>query len=435
MKPSCYLKAYPLEGTPGNYLLFSQKKGSLIRISDRCYQGLQNGNLSPSEKKVLSKLGMIVENPEREKQEMLGLFDRMNAGNRGLNLMVVLNLDCNFACVYCYEGGMKGRRYMSGQTADRLMDFIGDRFDSRKTDLSIDFYGGEPLLSMARIRQIAAAAGNYARNRGATFTFTLVSNGSLFTRRIAEELVDLGLQNIKITLDGPAHLHNQSRPYKTGAESFEDIITNLQETWDLVKITIGGNYEKHTYPKFVSLLDYLGEAGLTPDRIAAIKFDPVMKQPDTEFALPDYKGGCVSMDEPWLIKAEAFLREEILKRGYRTQKVRPVTCMVDLNDSYVIHYDGVIYKCPGFIGQKEFAAGDLEHGLSDYSAIYQLGYWKNEQCSNCGYLPLCFGGCRYLSYLKEGKIGALDCRKAYLDVALETLVKQDARYATVFKKK
>ena len=434
MKSSCYLKAIPPDGKSNRYLLFSQAKGSLIRVNAKCYESLLNGTLAPSEAAVLARLGMLVHDPEHEKRAMPGLLDRINARNTALHLIVVLNLDCNLACVYCYEEGMKGRHYMSRQTGERLTDFIEARLKEGKKDLRIDFYGGEPLLSVPRIKQIAKRAGACAKAAGATFSFSLVTNGSLLKRPLAEELVGLGLENARITLDGPAELHDRTRPYKAGGGSFAQIIANIQETWDLVRISIGGNYEKHTYKKFAPLLDYLGQAGLTPDRIAAIKFDPVMKLPESGIGLPDYKGGCVSLNEPWLIEADALLREEILKRGYRTQKVRPVTCMVDLKDSYVVHYNGSLYKCPAFIGRKGFEAGDLERGLSDYSTAYHLGHWKNAKCAECTYLPLCFGGCRYISFVREGKIGALDCRKAYLDAALETLVKQDAKYAAVFKK-
>ncbi|MFP3998271.1 MAG: SPASM domain-containing protein, partial [Desulfobacterales bacterium] len=63
-----------------------------------------------------------------------------------------------------------------------------------------------------------------------------------------------------------------------------------------------------------------------------------------------------------------------------------------------------------------------------YSIIYRTGHWRNEQCAECEYLPLCFGGCRYMSYVKHSDPGVLDCRKDYLDACLETLVKQDAKY-------
>ncbi|MFW6011550.1 MAG: SPASM domain-containing protein [Desulfosalsimonas sp.] len=107
---------------------------------------------------------------------------------------------------------------------------------------------------------------------------------------------------------------------------------------------------------------------------------------------------------------------------------KPVTCMVDIKDSWVVHYDGTLYKCPAFIGKPEFAAGSLEAGIRDYSEVYRTQHWRNQQCAQCEYLPLCFGGCRYMSYVRDGRIGALDCRKDYLDACLETLVKQDAKY-------
>jgi len=117
-----------------------------------------------------------------------------------------------------------------------------------------------------------------------------------------------------------------------------------------------------------------------------------------------------------------------LKRGYRTSKPTPMACMIETTDSYVVNYDGVIYKCPGFIGKKEFAAGDLESGVNDYSEILRLGIYKNPDCAECVYLPLCFGGCRYMAYLRDGNIDKLDCKKEYFDAALETLLKQDIRY-------
>ncbi len=428
MQPSRYLGAYPCEEAPDKRLLFSLKKASILRLKTELYQALQNGTLPAREADILAGLGIAVEDPAEEKRAMLGFFDRLNAESNALHITVVLNLDCNFACIYCYEGDRKGRLYMTPQTADRLIDFIRSQFTEGKKDLRIDFYGGEPLLSLGLIRRISEAARVFTGTRGATYRFNLVTNGSLFRRRVAEELSELGLERVRITIDGPAETHNVSRPFTTGAGSFDTVINNIRETWDLVRIGIGGNYEQHNFRAFVSLLDYLVETGLTPDKIAAVKFDPVMKPPEGDLSLPEYHGGCASITEPWIREAEAFLREEILKRGYTTQRVRPVTCMVDVKDSYVIHFDGKIYKCPAFIGKEGFAAGDLETGVRDYRTIYKTEYWKNEQCTDCDYLPLCFGGCRYMSYVRNGHIGEPDCRKAYLDAALETLVKQDAKY-------
>ena len=389
---------------------------------------MKKGLLSPSDEALLSRLGFIVEDREAEKRAMLNFFDDANSRDPVLNIIVVLNLDCNFSCIYCYEGDMKGKLYMSDETAGGLIDFIKERFTEDKKTLLIDFYGGEPLLSIGLIKSISGALKPFCERRGASYTFTLVTNGSLFTKRVAEQLVPLGLKRVKITLDGPAEIHNRYRPFKSGAGSFDTIIGNIKDTCDLVKIGIGGNFEKNNYKKFPLLLDYLLREGLTPDRIPSIKFYPVIKRPAGDLSPTDYKGGCMSVNEPWIVEAEAGLREEILRRGYKTPKLAPILCMVETTDAYVVNFDGVIYKCPAFIGKEGFEVGDVQTGVKDYSAIYKLGIWKNEDCARCEYLPLCFGGCRYMTFVRDGNIERLDCQKDYLDASLETLIKQDIKY-------
>lgn len=429
MQLSRYIKVYPCEENPGSILLFSTRKVSKILVKKETWRAMEKeGGLSPSNEALLLKLGILVHDREEEKRDLLGLFDTLNAMNPGLNIMVVLNLDCNFACTYCYEGEMKGKRYMSDETADRLIDFIKENFPEQKKSLLIDFYGGEPLLSIGLIKYISRALQPFTEARGAAYSFTLVTNGSLFTKRIAEELTPYGLTGVKITLDGPAETHNRCRPFKSGAGSFATIIGNMKETCDLVKIGIGGNFARDNHEKFPLLLDDLVEEGLTPDKIAMVKFDPVIKYPEGNLSPPDCTGGCTSINEPWLSGVSAHLREEILKRGYHTKKLMPITCMIESTASYVVHFDGVIYKCPGFIGKTGYEAGDLRTGVSADTSAYKPGIWKNEECSGCEYLPLCFGGCRYMTFLRDGNTDAVDCQRAYLDASLETLVKQDVKY-------
>jgi uncharacterized protein len=313
--------------------------------------------------------------------------------------------------------------FMSGETVDQLIKFIRNKFKHKKKKLVIDFYGGEPLLSSKMIGFISSELKEFLHTRGADYRFNLVTNGTLFKRNLAEELVPLGLERVKITLDGPEEVHNQYRPFLSGSGSFNTIIQNIKDTCDLAAIVIGGNYDKGSYKKFVQLLDYLVQIGLTPDKIHAIKFDPIITRPKGASYPADYHDGCMSMDEPWLLDAEKLLRKEILKRGYHVPKPLPSPCMIEVKDAFVVNYDGTIYKCPAFIGRKKFSIGSLVNGNKDYSAVYKTDFYKNEKCVDCEYLPLCFGGCRYMSFIQHGSIEKLDCRKSYYDNSLETLVK------------
>jgi len=434
MKLSNYIKVYLFEEKPGHLLLYSTKRASMTLLKEGTYKSLLNGTLSSENQEVLEKLGMVVPDRELEKQEVMGFIDEINEKNKTLNISVIINLDCNFDCIYCYEGGQKGKRYMDNETADLLVDFIKNKLTPGIKSVNLDFYGGEPLLSAERIKSISASVKSFAESRGAKFTFTLVTNASLFKRRIAEELVDLGLTGIKTTLDGPPETHNACRPFKSGAPSFGSIIKNLKETNDLVKIAIGGNYKKDNYKKFPLLIDYLEKEGLTPDRIYELKFDPAMNSPKEGAAPADFTDGLMSINEPWVIESGAMLREEVLKRGYGTPKITPSPCQVELENACVVNFDGGIYKCPAWIGKKEFEIGNLRNGVADYSQSHKLGIWKNEECEACEYLPLCFGGCRYMSYVRDGNIDKVDCKKPYLDATLEKMIKQDIEYRALNKK-
>jgi uncharacterized protein len=101
--------------------------------------------------------------------------------------------------------------------------------------------------------------------------------------------------------------------------------------------------------------------------------------------------------------------------------------MMQLADSYVVNYDGTLYKCPGLIGRPGLAAGSLGAGVAEYARTHGLDDWKNEECLACSYLPLCFGGCKYLKLLREGDVKGVDCKKAYFDSTLATMLVQDLR--------
>ena len=63
---------------------------------------------------------------------------------------------------------------------------------------------------------------------------------------MVERLNPLGLNGIKITLDGDRDAHNQSRPLRGGQGTFDKIIANVRAVADLTPIAVGGNFEMET---------------------------------------------------------------------------------------------------------------------------------------------------------------------------------------------
>ncbi|MRR57212.1 MAG: putative geopeptide radical SAM maturase [Deltaproteobacteria bacterium] len=427
MHLSRYIKQYPCRDNPDKVLLFSTKRLSKVVVPRSVLKSVEEGTLSPESTATLTRLGFLVPDSDAERREMLTIMAESEERLKKAFLMAVMNLDCNLACTYCYEGKQRGRHYMSQETADLLVKYGEESFLRRGKDLTIDFYGGEPLLSIGMIRDISRRLKTSAEREGTDYGFTLVTNGTLLTADAVSQLVPLGLKSARVTLDGPRENHDRYRPYSSGKGSFDIIVRNLRDVCGLVKLGIGGNYTQENYREFPLLLDELTALGLPPDKIAHVMFYPVSNTLG-EHLMPEFSEGCCSVDEPWLVEASLFLREEILKRGYYTPKVLPTTCMIEFRDNLVVHYDGTLYKCPAFIGLEGLDAGSLESGIHDYRESHNMDVWKKDECLDCAYLPLCFGGCRFMKLLQGGAIDDVECRKAWYDATLEDLILQDLRY-------
>jgi uncharacterized protein len=312
---------------------------------------------------------------------------------------------------------------MSPATADLLVKRLTERM-AEGLDVTVDFYGGEALMKLGLLKEIASRLGAAAREVGRTFDFNLFSNGVLLTRRVVEDLLPLGLAAVRLTIDGPSDIHNAQRPFVSGRGSFATIIANVRDVHQLAPLEICGNYTSDNYRRFPELLDLLLAEGIDPHKLKAVSFAPVMPKADGSVA-GDFNSACCSVNEPWMIESALFLREETLRRGFPVSKLRAAACTIEFEKDWVVGYDGSIYKCPVFMGHEEMRVGFLSEGIKDYRTSHNLDIWKNKECLECAYLPLCFGGCRFFRKLKTGSIDGVNCIRVYLDEALEGLVRQD----------
>ncbi len=430
MTLSRYLKIYPCPDNPDSYIIYSTKKGSLARVSSTLLAAARDNRLSDAERRTLARLEIITEDQAVERDEMCATISRANQRNSSFKAIIVLNLDCNLACPYCYEDPFRGKHYMSSTTASLLVDTLIREQAGQGRDMEIDFYGGKALFSKTLMVDIAQSLFNGAKSLGTRFSFGIVTNGTLLTPRVVEQLLPLGFTGAKITLDGPRDVHDLQRPFVSGKGSFDIIIDNLKGIWNLIDLQLGGNYSAKNYREFPRLLDHLLKEGLTPEKLGMIQFAPIMPKAG-KTAKPEFSAACSSSFDDWLVEAAPFLREETLKRGFAVHKPSMAACMIELDNYLAINYDGTLFKCPALIGWPELSVGTLTDGLKDYSVSHRLDLWKNRDCLDCVYLPICFGGCRFLNLVKNGAIGDIDCRKKFHDATLEQIIRQDLRYRSI----
>jgi uncharacterized protein len=431
MRLSTYLKIYP--DPPGHYILYATRRAAVVRVPEQTLRRIEEGNLPEADRATLARLGVLVSDPEADREELLNRFAEVNRLSRKFHASVVLNLDCNLACPYCFEEGVRGRHYMSFETADCLVEMIERHHLSHGRRVSLDFYGGEPLLSRDLIGSISERLQKSSSEKGLPYSFSLVTNGTILTRSVAEELKVLGMKNAKVTLDGPREIHDLSRPFASGrGSSYDVIVRNIGQVWDLVDLQLGGNFTRENYREFPRLLDELLAADITPEKLRAVTFNQVIGRIGGA-GIPDYSSACNCTDEKWLYEATLFLREETIRRGFAVTKPGPAGCMVEFDNDLVVNIDGALYRCPAFVGRDGFAVGDLRRGIVEDGDVYNRDVWKKQECLECAYLPQCFGGCRFLKHLRDGRIDDVDCWRPFLDATLEGCIRQDLAYRPATK--
>lgn len=129
------------------------------------------------------------------------------------DLLLLLTNKCNLACGHCYmSSGRGGEHGLSRDVSLRVIREFGEMTAEGRVAIS----GGEALFR----RDDAFAVLRSAADSHAT---KLVSNGTLITDRVADTLVDLGI-DVKISLDGPTPaVHDQVRGPGTFARAMRGL--------------------------------------------------------------------------------------------------------------------------------------------------------------------------------------------------------------------
>jgi uncharacterized protein len=159
-------------------------------------------------------------------KESLSAAAYMATRDDHLQLIVLPTEQCNFRCTYCYEDFSIGK--MTPEVVSGIIAFLRKRFRTLSV-LSIEWFGGEPLLGIGVIRSIMGSIAELKESHSAVdVRSSITTNGYLLSTAVFEELVGLGVRSLQVTVDGPAQSHNRSRPRQDGRGTFDRIWSNLR---------------------------------------------------------------------------------------------------------------------------------------------------------------------------------------------------------------
>lgn len=143
-----------------------------------------------------------------------------------LELIILPTEKCNFRCTYCYEDFAIGK--MKPEIVSGIKQLIQKRLDAGLSSLKLAWFGGEPLLAKDILLDLSNYATTLASQHPALhYHGSMTTNGYLLDLDTLTQLVQLGLREFQISLDGTKTIHDETRRVANGQGSFEKIWQHL----------------------------------------------------------------------------------------------------------------------------------------------------------------------------------------------------------------
>lgn len=406
MKASRFNLFFPVGS--GRVVGYNARTGAFLSLTEKCYETIRHGKdesvdtLSLPIRALLAEFGFAVHDEMDELREIRHEMMELRYSKRAIGITVAPTLACNLRCVYCYERAVYADTTMSQEVERAFLDYLEENSPVSGM-LHLSWYGGEPLLCGDAIVRISREAKRIADSKRTKFSLSMVTNGTLLTQYMLNELNSLGGSTIQITLDGPKEVTDARKPFAANqGSSYEAIVKNLSSL-DFGKITptIRCNIDRTNEESAPLLLEELKKLDLTRLWVYPA---PVLAWPGV--ACRDMAGICYSEPE----FAPVRRRFEMIARDLGFQgRSRPIPkrhyCGGDMAFHFTLGPDGSFYKCWNHLGDQRLATGNILHAHHYSSPIVDWLVYdptKDETCSSCSVLPLCLGGCPDKKRLDSG---------------------------------
>ena len=302
---------------------------------------------------------------------------------------------------------------MSPEVARKGIDLLLRECGANR-ELSVVFFGGEPLLNFRAIRAAVAHARAQEETGGRTIALSLVTNGTL----LGDGVIDFLCRHrvgVQVSIDGPKEIQDRNRPLRDGTGSFDRLLPGVAR---LLARRPG------RVPARVTVSRGSVRLRETIEYLLGLGFGSVHVEP----AGGGSGAATVTADDvDEMCRQNRELAALLVEKAHAGERfpyqnlARPVraTRVVDERRFYycgaarsylTVAADGTLYPCHRFVGLAEFAMGDVDHGLDRtwQRRIVALDVDARPECRGCWARYFCGGGCWKTNRDASGRIDAPD---------------------------
>lgn len=413
------------ETSDGKYL-YDVNTDKILKIEKRVYDFLAKKELTENERKYakdkvdnLKRQGYLKSNKVKYTEHPATEFMPFYL-DTGLNYLILqVTQNCNLRCDYCvYSGKYNTRTHsnkkMNFDLAKKGIDYLLSH--SRDAwDISIGFYGGEPLLEIDLIKECVKYV--ESMELGKEVHYSMTTNATLLNNENVDFLVQHDF-NILVSLDGPKEIHDINRRFAiSGKGSFDVLKNNL-------------SHIKERYPRFYDknisfntvftakeslncISDYFSGEELFKDSVfsSSVVSDEYAKEETIiddkfleemryeQFKLLLAKIGILNIQDVSLVVSRGFEHmQDLFENGRREVKDTVLEkdhhggpCIPGVQRLF-LNVNGDFFPCEKVCETADLTKiGNIEEGLSIEKAqqVLNIEKFTEEQCHNCWVYSMC----------------------------------------------
>lgn len=379
------------------FILFNGFSRSILKLDEKNYRKLEKlkkKTFKNSEfgndifEKLLETLN-VVQSEADELSEVIKTFDEKRLKGDTLSLTIAPTMDCNFGCPYCYE--IKKPKYMSEETEKNIVEFVLLKLSSVKA-LNVVWIGGEPLMASDVVFHLTEKIKDLTEKQGIKSHFSIVTNGYFLTEENVKKMLELNINDVQVTIDGPEEIHDKRRFLRKGmGGTYTEIINNLKFCANkFKKVDIRMNIDETNKDKWKELKENLRKEGI----LNYVKFNLGAVDAVNDHNIKSNKS-CLTSDLFAEVKSDLMFDDLDLGISNIFLPSMPVCTAVSKN-SFSIDPGGYLYKCWNNIGMKNELIGHVK-SPDTFNEKYNnwMGYsiQDYEECKICSILPICMGNC------------------------------------------
>lgn len=210
----------------GNILLYNSLYKCLIELNTEEYSIIENGTIDADSNlgKVLIEMNFEVHPAIDELEYYKYHYNLSRFDNSMLSLSILTTLACNMLRPYCYES--KTNSFMTEQIADQIINWVDSLLSGKKT-LSVNWFGGELLISLNIIEYLSQGFMSLCRKYNVEYIASITTNGYLPDSKTIQTLETYNVFDVQVTFDGNKETHGAIKYLANENGTYDCIVSNI----------------------------------------------------------------------------------------------------------------------------------------------------------------------------------------------------------------